>query len=102
MSPVNTDYQYMKFTTGKRAKSSHLIKWLPFMTITLFPPAVLAQQFTPQQMLDVMTKSPSNRDVRVQDAAVAIPMYRQNGVLLEWRCSNDGLTTTQLPSTCSY
>ena len=28
---------------------------------------VLAQQFTPQQMLDVMTKSPSNRDVRVHD-----------------------------------
>ena len=36
-------------------------------------------------MLEVMTKSPSNRDVRVNDAAVAIPMYpddvgsRQNG-----------------------
>jgi len=36
-------------------------------------------------MLDVMTKSPSNRDLRVQDAAVAIPIYqdyvgsRQNG-----------------------
>ena len=30
---------------------------------------VLAQQFTPQQMLDVMIKSPNNRDVRVQDAA---------------------------------
>ena len=29
---------------------------------------VLAQQFTPQQMLDVMTKSPSNRDVRVHDS----------------------------------
>ena len=26
-------------------------------------------------MLDVMTKSPSNRDVRAQDAAIAIPMY---------------------------
>ena len=26
-------------------------------------------------MLDVMTKSPSNRNVRVQDAAIAIPMY---------------------------
>ena len=29
-------------------------------------------------MLDVMTKSPSNRDMRVQDAAVAIPMYYSN------------------------
>ena len=26
-------------------------------------------------MLEVMTKSPNNRDVRVQDAAIAIPMY---------------------------
>ena len=37
------------------------------ITITLLPSTVLAQQFTPEQMLDVMTKSPSNRDVRVQD-----------------------------------
>ena len=66
----------MKFTTSKRAKSSHLIKWLPVITIALLPSAALAQQFTPQQMLDVITKSPSNRDVRVQDAAIAIPMYK--------------------------
>ena len=45
------------------------------VAIALLPSAVLSQQFTPQQMLDVMTKSPSNRDVRVQDAAIAIPMY---------------------------
>ena len=43
------------------------MKHLLAITITLLPSAVLAQQFTPQQMLDVMTKSPSNRDVRVQD-----------------------------------
>ena len=55
------------------------------VAIALLPSSVLAQQFTSQQMLDVMTKSTSNRDVRVQDAAVAIPMYqdyvgsRQNG-----------------------
>ena len=34
------------------------------------PSAVLAEQFTPEQMLDVMTKSPSNRDARVQDATL--------------------------------
>ena len=61
------------------------MKHLLAITIALLPSAVLAEQFTPQQMLEVMTKSPSNRDVRVQDAAVAIPMYpdyvgsRQNG-----------------------
>ena len=38
------------------------------ITITLLPSAALAEQFTPQQMLDVMTKSPSNRDVRVHDS----------------------------------
>ena len=27
-------------------------------------------------MIDVMTKSPSNRDVRVHDAAIAMPMYK--------------------------
>ena len=51
------------------------MKHLLAITITLLPSAVLAEQFTPKQMLDVMTKSPSNRDVRVQDAAIAIPMY---------------------------
>ena len=47
----------------------------PFWDAALLPSAVFAQQFTPQQMLDVITKSPNNRDVRVQDAAIAIPMY---------------------------
>ena len=79
-----------------------MMKHLLAVTITLLPSAVLAQQFTSQQMLDVMTKSPGNRDVRVQDAAIAIPMYQRNGALLECRCSNDGLTTNQLPSECSY
>ena len=40
------------------------------MTIALLPAATLAEQFTPKQMLDVMTKPPSNRDVRVQDATL--------------------------------
>ena len=43
------------------------MKHLLAFTITLLPSAALAQRFTPQQMLDVMTKSPSNRDVRVHD-----------------------------------
>ena len=43
------------------------MKHLLAIAITLLPSAVLAQQFTPQQMLDVMTNSPENRDVRVQD-----------------------------------
>ena len=43
------------------------MKYLLAITITLLPSAALAQQFTPQQMLDVMTKSPENRDVRVHD-----------------------------------
>ena len=43
------------------------LKHLLAITITLLPSAVLADQFTPQQMIDVMTKSPSNRDVRVHD-----------------------------------
>ena len=46
------------------------MKHLLAITIALLPSAVLAQQFTPQQMLDVMTKSPENRDVRVQDATL--------------------------------
>ena len=54
------------------------MKHLLAITIALLPSAVLAEQFTPQQMLDVMTKSPNNRDVRVHDAAVAIPMYYSN------------------------
>ena len=51
------------------------MKHLLAITIALLPSAALAQQFTPEQMLEVMTKSPNNRDVRVQDAAIAIPMY---------------------------
>ena len=43
------------------------LKRLLAITIALLPSAALAQQFTPQQMLDVMTKSPENRDVRVHD-----------------------------------
>ena len=43
------------------------MKLLLAIAITLLPSAVLAEQFTPQQMLDVMTKSPSNRNVRVHD-----------------------------------
>ena len=45
------------------------MKRLLAITITLLPSAALAQQFTPQQMLDVMTKSPSNRNVRVHDTS---------------------------------
>ena len=60
------------------------MKHLLAITIALLPSAVLAEPFTPQQMLDVMTKSPSNRDVRVHDfpVLVAYPDYvgsRQNG-----------------------
>ena len=43
------------------------MKHLLAITIALLPSAVLAEQFTPKQMLDVMTKSPSNRDMRVYD-----------------------------------
>ena len=46
------------------------MKHLLAITIALLPSAALAQQFTPEQMLDVMTKAPSNRDVRVQDATL--------------------------------
>ena len=45
------------------------MKHLLAITIALLPSAVLAQQFTPQQMLDVMTKPPSNRNVRVHDSS---------------------------------
>jgi hypothetical protein len=48
------------------------VKHLLAISIALFPSAVLAEQFTPQQMLDVMTKSPSNRDVRVHDFPVLV------------------------------
>jgi len=78
------------------------VKHLLAITIALLPSAVLAEQFTPQQMLDVITKSPENRDVRVHDAAIAIPMYQGDGPAIDWRCSNDGLTPSQVPRACSY
>ena len=37
------------------------------ITIALLPSAALAEQFTPEQLIEVMTKSPDNRDVRVHD-----------------------------------
>lgn len=43
------------------------MKHLLAIAIALLPSAVFAQQFTPQQLIEVMTKSPENRDVRVQD-----------------------------------
>ena len=62
---------------------STIIKVLS-LAITLLPSAVLAEQFTPQQMLDVMTKSPNNRDVRVHDAQF-------EGLGTDWGCmSGDG------------
>ena len=48
------------------------MKHLLAITIALLPSAALAQQFTPQQMLDVMTKSPENRDVRVNDDGISV------------------------------
>ena len=52
------------------------MKQLLAAKIALLPSAALAQQFTPHQLIDVMTKSPSNRNVSVQDAAIAMPMYQ--------------------------
>ena len=46
------------------------MKYFLAVTIALLPTAALAEQFTPEQMLDVMTKSPSNRDVRVHDLRI--------------------------------
>ena len=48
------------------------MKHLVAITITLLPSAALAQQFTPEQMIEVMTKSPENRDVRVHDFPVLV------------------------------
>ena len=53
-----------------------MVKHLLAITIALLPSAVLAEQFTPQQMIEVMTKSPSNRDVRVHDG-----LNRQDEIL---------------------
>ena len=52
------------------------MKHLLAITIALLPTAALAQQFTPEQMLDVMTKSPSKRDVRVQDSRKELEKYK--------------------------
>ena len=46
------------------------MKHLLAITIALLPSTVLAEQFTPQQLIKVMTNSPNNRDVRVQDATL--------------------------------
>lgn len=51
------------------------MKCLLAITIALLPSAVLAEQFTPQQMLDAMTKSPENRDVRVHDELLPPKMF---------------------------
>ena len=59
-----------------------ILKHLLAITIALLPSAALAEQFTPQQMLDVMTNSPSNRDVRVHDSfppfLMSAPPYQCN------------------------
>ena len=62
------------------------MKHLLAITIALLPSAVLAEQFTPQQMLDVMTKSPSNRDVRVHDPP---SQYDQTGSSKCFLCDFD-------------
>lgn len=46
---------------------TYKVKHLLAITIALLPSAVIAEQFTPQQMLEVMTKTPENRGVRVHD-----------------------------------
>ena len=43
------------------------MKYFLAISIALLPSAALTEQFTPKQMLEVMTKSPKNRDVRIQD-----------------------------------
>ena len=50
------------------------MKYILAITITLLPSGAVAQQFTPEQMLDVMTKSLGNRDVRVQDCGHTKPI----------------------------
>ena len=56
------------------------MKYLFAISIALLPTAVLAQQFTPQQMIDVMTKSPSNRNVRVHDAGLGLSIYEDDEI----------------------
>ena len=48
-------------------KKELLLKHLFAISIALLPSAVLAEQFTPEQLIEVMTKSPRNRGVRVHD-----------------------------------
>ena len=43
------------------------MKHLLAITIALLPSAVLAEQLTPQLLIEVMTESPENRDVRMHD-----------------------------------
>ena len=64
------------------------MKHLLVITIALLPSAALAQQFTPQQMLDVMTKSPENRGVRVHDGDRCLGVAMADGAV---RCLSDGL-----------
>ena len=44
------------------------MKLLLATTIALLPTAVIAQQFTPEQVIGVMVSSSENLDVRVDDA----------------------------------
>tara|TARA_B100002051_G_C16713515_1_gene628006 strand:+ start:221 stop:430 length:210 start_codon:yes stop_codon:yes gene_type:complete len=66
------------------------MKHLLAITVALLPSAVLAEQFTPQQMIDVMTKSPENRDVRVHDFGIEGPIGRHFGSLMEGHCFSWG------------
>ena len=66
------------------------MKYLLSITIALLPSTVLAEQFTPEQLIEVMTKSPSNRDVRVHDCPIhttglAITEWWTSGWEDEWR-----------------
>ena len=84
-----------------------MVKHLLAITITLLPSAVLAQQFTPQQMLDVMTKSPENRDVKVHDPTTVVPYhnfvhYSGHGAFNNGEITNTGsqpLTRDQVRAT---
>ena len=53
------------------------MKYILAITITLLPSGAVAQQFAPEQMLDVMTKSPENRGVRVHDGSLPplLPLF---------------------------
>ena len=54
------------------------MKYFLAISIALLPSAALAEQFTTQQMLDVMSKSPSNRDVRVHDSRKELEIYKSS------------------------